>query len=257
MNKISNEKINNKKDSNEGENVEYEIPEESIANKIKVKQNYFNNPYTSYFYEQNKNKNKKTNNINNFDENNNKPTKLKEIENMEDINQKLNPKTQHPIKRKIYTNVNKFFFKDYQQKYIKIQRISDIEKDELERELVKESMQGQYALNNYCINYIETNVLPLFKISNLSNEQREIIKYNLEVILKCCGKDKNTYINYYYPEAKNKKKEIDRGKSMDALRRFRKEFGVSEKDYADEGIIQRLAENDYDINKTFQKIFGI
>ena len=56
---------------------------------------------------------------------------------------------------------------------------------------------------------------------------------------------------------KIKKKEIDRRKSMDALRRFRKEFGVSEKDYADEGIIQRLAENDYDINKTFQKIFGI
>ena len=118
-------------------------------------------------------------------------------------------------------------------------------------------MKGQNELNNYCINYIETNVLPLFKRRDLNNEEREIIKYNLEVVLQCCGKDKNTYINYYYPDAQIPKKEIDRRKSVDALRRFRKEFGVSEKDYADEGIIQRLVENDYDINKTFQKIFGI
>ena len=43
---------------------------------------------------------------------------------------------------------------------------------------------------------------------------------------------------------------------MEALRQFRFEFGISEKDYNDEGIINRLVENDYDINKTFQKMFG-
>jgi hypothetical protein len=226
------------------------------------KQNNFN---ISHFQQ---NKKKKTkDNINNLDinKNKNKPYILKNtnIENVEDNETKLNPKSYiiHIKKgnrnRKIYTSVNKYFFQDYQQKYINVHKISDIEKDELDRELVKESMKGQNELNNYCINYIETNILPLFKRRDLNNEQREIIKYNLEAILQCCGKDKNTYINYYYPDAKNKKKEIDRGKSMDALKRFRKEFGVSEKDYADEGIIKRLAENDYDINKTFQKIFGI
>ena len=193
----------------------------------------------------------------------NKPYVLKDIniENVEDNKKKLNPKSYkiHIKKgnRKIYTSVNKYFFQDYQQKYINVHKINDIQKDELDRELVKESIKGQNELNNYCINYIETNVLPLFKRRDLTNEEREIIKYNLEVILQCCGKDKNTYINYYYPELKRNKKERNRTKSVEALRRFRKEFLVSEKDYADEGIILRLAENDYDINKTFQKIFGI
>ena len=50
---------------------------------------------------------------------------------------------------------------------------------------------------------------------------------------------------------------MDRKKSVEALRKFRKEFNVSEKDYNDEGIIQRLEENNLDIYKTFQKIFGV
>ena len=116
---------------------------------------------------------------------------------------------------------------------------------------------GEHYLKDYCINFIESNVLPLFKRNDISNEVREIIRYNLEVLLKCCGKDKNTYYNYYYPEANRQKKQVDRQKSVIALRRFRKEFGISEKDYNDEGIINRLVENDYDINKTFQKMFGI
>ena len=116
---------------------------------------------------------------------------------------------------------------------------------------------GEHYLKDYCVNYIEENVLPLFKKYYLSDEQRDIIKYNLEVLLKICRLDKNTYSNFYYPEINNKKKIIDRKKSIEALRRFRIEFGINEKDYNDEGIIKRLAENDYDINKTFQKMFGI
>ena len=40
------------------------------------------------------------------------------------------------------------------------------------------------------------------------------------------------------------------------MRKFRREFGINEKEYNDEGIIQRLEENGLDINKTFQKMFG-
>ena len=66
-----------------------------------------------------------------------------------------------------------------------------------------------------------------------------------------------TYRDYYYPETKSKKKVVDRGKSIEALHRFRKEFQISEKDYADEGILNRLIENDLIIYKTFSKIFGV
>ena len=116
--------------------------------------------------------------------------------------------------------------------------------------------KGGTNLKAFCLNYIEANVLPIFMKCKLNDEQRQTLQYNIETILQCCGEDKNKYMNSYYPEL-NKKKEIDRRKSVEALRKFRKEFNVSEKDYNDEGIIQRLEENNLDIYKTFQKIFGI
>ena len=44
--------------------------------------------------------------------------------------------------------------------------------------------------------------------------------------------------------------------SMEAVRRYRKEFGISKEDFKDEAIEKRLIENNLDINKTFQKMFG-
>ena len=185
---------------------------------------------------------------------NNKINDIKEMKPMSNISKKPSKKRSD---KRMYQSVNKFFFNDFQQKYIKAQKISDIEKNELERQLDNEMRAGENSLKNYCLLFIEENVLPLFKKYYLSDEQREIIKYNLEILLQLCGKDKNTYYNYYYPEANRQKKEIDRRKSVDALRRFRREFGVKKEDFNDEGIIQRLIENNYDIYKTFQKMFGI
>ena len=112
-------------------------------------------------------------------------------------------------------------------------------------------------LKAFCLNYIEENVLPIFKRKDLNDSQRDILEFNIETILKCCGEDKNIYRNEYYPESSKTKKVIDRSKSLEALKKFRKEFSVSEKDYNDEGIIQKLESNDLDIYKTFQKIFGV
>ena len=193
-----------------------------------------------------------SNNISNTNQGSNIINKNKDI-------QQLNPKTDivnKQLNRKIFTSVNNVFFRDYQQKYIKVQKITDDEKEDLEKVLIKEKLPNQHTLRDYCINYIEKIVLPLFKRKDIFDEERAIIKYNLEIVLKCCGLDKNTYYNYYYPERNNKQKTVDRLKSVDALRRFRKEFGISEKDYKDEGLIPKLVENEYDIYKTFQKIFG-
>ena len=73
--------------------------------------------------------------------------------------------------------------------------------------------------------------------------------------MECCEKDKNTYLKNYSEELEIQK-EMERGKLIEALRNFRQEFGISEKEYTDEGIIMRLIKNNYDIYATFQDMFG-
>ena len=153
--------------------------------------------------------------------------------------------------------MKKYFFSDYEQKFIKPIKISDNEKKEIEKELVKEKREGKDNLKTFCINFIETNVLPFFKRRELTDDKRDILKYNIEKILQCCGMDKNTYRDDYYPEIIKKRKVMERKKSVEALRRFRKEFNIDKSQFNDEGIILRLEENNLDIYKTFQKMFGL
>ncbi len=37
---------------------------------------------------------------------------------------------------------------------------------------------------------------------------------------------------------------------IESMRKFKKDFGINEKEFSDEGIIKRLEENRLDINKT-------
>ena len=106
------------------------------------------------------------------------------------------------------------------------------------------------------MNFIETNILPLFKKNkNIIQSKLEIIKYNISIILECLGMEKNYYNNYYY-NYERKKTKTNRRSSVEAVSRFRKEFGISKEDYTDEAIENRLIENDLDINKAFSKMFG-
>jgi len=173
--------------------------------------------------------------------------------NLLNLTTKVEIKKRRP--RKLYTSMNKIFFQDYQQKNIRFEKIKDFELEELKKEIEKEFNEGKFVLKNYCQNYIEENVLPTFKKSKLNREQFEVLKYNIEKILECCGLPKDYYSNDIYPR-NIKNIRVDRQKSIEALRKFRKEFGISEKEFNDEGIIKRLEENGLDINKTFQKLFG-
>ena len=255
-----NNNINNKiaQIKNEEENIQEKEPDDNKRNYI-INNNL--KPKTSSGYY---NKNSGTGFLNNINQVKNQPIIVKNIDGINEVpllqkkpNQEMNSRTTIKKPRKLYTSMEKFFFKDNQQKRVKIEKISDIEKEEIEKELVNEMRKGGTNLKAFCLNYIEINVLPIFKKYKLNDEQRRILQYNIETILQCCGEDKNKYMNAYYPELNNKKKEIDRRKSVEALRKFRKEFNVSEKDFNDEGIIKRLEENDLDIYKTFQKIFGV
>ena len=157
---------------------------------------------------------------------------------------------------KIFIDINKVFYFDYQQKFPRFEKIDEMIKDELEKEIIKEQKNNENNFKCYCTNYIEINVLRIFKREDLTEEQREILKYNIETILEICGINKQAYREYYYSGGIIKPYKVDRSKSNEALIKFRKKFLISEEDYNDEGIINRLIENDLDINKTFQKMFG-
>ena len=113
---------------------------------------------------------------------------------------------------------------------------------------------GDNSLKTFCINYIEINILPIFKKKNLRESEREILIYNIETIAQCCGLEKNCF-DGFYPKL-FKKKEIPRKRSVEALKRFRKEFNNSKEHSTCESIINRLEDNNVYIFNTFQRIYG-
>ena len=160
------------------------------------------------------------------------------------------------INNKIYQSINNIFFIDYQQKNVKDEKINDLKKEQIKDIIFKDQETGANIIKEYYMNFIEVKILPLFKKNrDNSNLNLETIKYNISTILECLGMDKNYYNNSYY-QYEMQKKPVNRNQSMEAVRKFRKEFGISKEDFKDEAIEKRLIENDLDINKTFQKMFG-
>ena len=68
--------------------------------------------------------------------------------------------------------------------------------------------------------------------------------------------DKNYYSSYYYQYEPQKNNIIKRINSVEAVKRFRNEFGINKEDFCDEGLEKRLIENNLDIYKKFEKMFG-
>ena len=157
--------------------------------------------------------------------------------------------------RKSYSIVKKIFFDDYYQKFVSKKKMDVNQKEIISKELDKERSENDCNLKDYCLNFIEARILPLFKRKDLNYNQRQVLKYNIETILECCGESKKLYKKYYYPEVLTKKKEINRQKSMEVLKKFRKEYLLKKEDFCDKGLIYRLVENDYNMPKAFQKIF--
>jgi hypothetical protein len=179
-----------------------------------------------------------------FPSNNDKTKINKDNKNIKDIN------------NKIYQSINNIFFIDYQQKNVKDEKINDLKKEQIKDIIFKDQETGANIIKEYYMNFIEVKILPLFKKNkDNSNLNLEAIKYNISTILECLGMNKNYYNNYYY-QYEMQKKPVNRNQSLEAVRKFRKEFGISKEDFKDEAIEKRLIENDLDINKTFQKMFG-
>ena len=169
---------------------------------------------------------------------------------------KISNKENDSQTQKLYQSINSIFFYDYQQKYIKDQKINEDKKEELKKEIFNDKIKGRNILKNYYMNYIETIILPLFKKNkNIIQSKLETIKYNISVILECLGIDKNYYNSFYYQNEPSMKK-VSKAQSIDAMLKFRNEFKISKEDITDEALENRLKENNLDIYKTFGKIFG-
>ena len=98
-------------------------------------------------------------------------------------------------------------------------------------------------------------VLKIFQQDKITEESKEIVKYNISSVLKCFGINKDIYSAYYFPKMKKGYKG-NRQMSVEAAIKFRKEFGVSEKEIKEDQLIKKLEENNNDINQTFQQMYG-
>ena len=170
---------------------------------------------------------------------------------------KINNKENDSKTQKLYQSINFIFFHDYQQKYIKDQKINELKKDELKQQIFNDKIKGSNILKDYYMNYIETIILPLFKKkNNIITSKLEGIKYNISVILECLGMDINYYNNYYSSIETKKENDTNKSLSQEATLRFREEYQLSKEDYKDEALEKKLIENGLDPKKTFAKMFG-
>jgi hypothetical protein len=176
--------------------------------------------------------NKKINYMNN---------EIDENSNIKYLNSVPDRKEKDINENKIYESINKIFFYDYQQKYIQDKKINEYQIEELKKLIFNDKMKGKNFLKNYYMNFIEKNILPLFK-KNIDQSKLDIIKYNISIILECLEMDKN-YYNGYYLQNYAKEKKFNRKQSREAVLRFRKEFNINNDDITDEALEKKINKN--------------
>ena len=104
--------------------------------------------------------------------------------------------------------------------------------------------------------FFNCNVLKIFEKEKkyINNERIDIIKYNIETICELFELNKNKYKDYYFQNSNRRLK--DRRKSVDAAKRFRKEFNIDDSIIKEEELLKKLDKNDNDIKKVFQQMYG-
>ena len=164
----------------------------------------------------------------------------------------------HQVKTEnLFLLFNSIFFKNLEQTIFKDEKIDEYMKDFLSRKFFKyENEKKEYELINYFDNFIKANVLKIFGRKYENNNILDTIKYNIKTILECFCLDSRKYINYYYKE-KTDKVISDRKKSTEAAKKFRQIFNLNNSNIINEDeLIRKLENNDNDINKVFQQMFG-
>ena len=216
----------------------------------------------------NKPQNKKNNNLNNknnngisykFDPNFKNEKPMKSNDNIINNKSSEQEKSLKQLKQNIYKEIlimfNNIFFKNKEQTSINAEKISDFQKEKLANKYFNlQKLKLEYILTTYFDNFLKANVFKIFQRKNEDERVIENLRHNIEAILEIFQSNKYLYQNFYYP---NKKIEIrDRKKSTEAARRFRETFNIDESIIKEEELIKKLDQNDNDINKVMQQIFG-
>ena len=216
----------------------------------------------------NKPQNKKNNNLNNknnndisykFDPNfkNEKPMKSNDniIINISSEQEQSLKQLKQNIYKELFIMFNNIFFKNKEQTSFNSEKINEFHREKLENKYFNfKKLKIEYILTNYFDNFLRANVLKIFQRKNEDERVIENIKHNIETILEIFQSKKYLYQNYYYPN--NKTGIRDRKKSTEAARRFRETFNIDESIIKEEELIKKLDQNDNDINKVMQQIFG-
>ena len=171
--------------------------------------------------------------------------------------EKNNSNLESKKSKDLFKLFNNIFFKNWEQTSINGDKINESQKDKLSNIFFKYKKENkEIDLINYFDTFVRSNVLCIFLRKDVNERIIENIKYNIETILICFGLNRYYYKEYYYPEIYENTPIRNRQNSWEAARKFRKTFNIDESIIKDEELIKRLVENDDDVNKVFQQIFG-
>ena len=147
--------------------------------------------------------------------------------------------------------LNNIFFKNQTLTEINFEKIDDKSLEILKKEYNKHINEEKNFVPLYVTNYIQANVLKIFE-KNIKPEYLNLIKNKISLVLKCVNIGEN-YFKNFKNQIKNDGNIIE---SYLAAAKFRKEFNISESYIKQNALIQILYENNNDIKKVFQLIYG-
>ena len=164
------------------------------------------------------------------------------------------PKALKQAKTKNYLTILKTtFFSDHQQRYIKNKKMNEFDREELIREIIENRKQNEKDVEYNIKLFIEKRIIPKIQKKTLSNDELKTVKYNISLILECLGLDRNYYDNLY--EYKAKTITIDREKSIDAVKKFRKQYEIGKDIITDEELESKIIKNDFKFENFSQEIY--
>jgi len=225
----------------------------------------YKNDVSNLFNKTQKKNNPNLNNKNNNDNSNKLEPNYKLEQPVKTNNNIINNKSSEQekslkqLKQNIYKELfimfNNIFFKNKEQTSFNSEKINEFHREKLANKYFNfKKLKIEYVLTTYFDNFLKANVFKIFQRKNEDERVIENIKHNIETILEIFQSYKYLYQNYYYPN--NKTGIRDRKKSTEAARRFRETFNIDESIIKEEELIKKLDQNDNDINKVMQQIFG-
>ena len=242
-------KSNNLDDGNNNSIIEYQNNKNKsyIQDEKNIKDEYDNNniKIINQFFNNNDMNDKNEEDIG-FDTKNKDKKQVKLINNNFLENQKQYQKNN--LNENLFTTFNNIFFRNKQQTIIKANKIDEDRRESLRNTFFKYQKLGrEKELINYFDNFIKSNILKIFSRESESTHNKEILKRNIEAILECFYLNKYEYVEYYCSDTDIR----DRKNSTEPAVRFKRFLNIKDKE-----LFKKFDENDNDINKVFQMMYG-